>query len=300
MVQNQHHQGRYDEMITTIQRVPTSNYHSPMNLSFFEMASMVISINDGAATPELEMENFHRVPHGAKEKVPDNPKGSNPQNPKEKGPQNPNDVVPQNPKQQVVANTSPLHHGSLDTIETVSSPLPHGSPISVLAVGVVRGKVYGQEDVRGGLVGGKENPIEPISTPSKRQIIPAIQKDIDEANHFIYDHPQYATGGQNISYDQTLDSNTETPPNFQNPTSIACDPPDPVFAVCNLNTLGSKDFDAHKYRQTFGATTSQMSDAQVKEFTDQQGLSPRAVSHFSPGSRTGPPATRTRLRVKTH
>ncbi|MCD7469279.1 hypothetical protein HAX54_008207, partial [Datura stramonium] len=59
-VQNQHHQGRYDEMITTIQRAPTYDYHIPMNLSFCEMALMVISDIGGVAMPELEMEIFQR------------------------------------------------------------------------------------------------------------------------------------------------------------------------------------------------------------------------------------------------
>ncbi|MCD7455248.1 hypothetical protein HAX54_027460 [Datura stramonium] len=141
-------------------------------------------------------------------------------------------------------------------------------------------------------------------------------EDPKEADHFIYDQPQ-----------QTLNLNPETPNDVQNPTLIACDPPDPVFAVCNLNTSGCRDFDADEYKQVileddidsdseeepkntiddayamqllqaFGTTTSQMSDAQVKKFTDRQGLSPRGVSHFSPGPGTGPLATRTRLRVK--
>ncbi|MCE5167200.1 hypothetical protein HAX54_042141, partial [Datura stramonium] len=118
----------------------------------------------------------------------------------------------------------------------------------------------------------------------------------------------------------------ETP--IENPVPIACDHLDPVFAVCNLNTSGSRDFEADEYRQiisedeteydseeepkntsddahvmqllqTFGATTSQMSETHVKEVTDRQGLSPRGASHFSPGFGTSPPATRTRLKAKT-
>ncbi|MCD7462594.1 hypothetical protein HAX54_048855, partial [Datura stramonium] len=49
-------------------------------------------------------------------------------------------------------------------INTIFDPLPHGSPISLLAVGVVGGKADGQEDVSGGLVGGQEKPIDPFST----------------------------------------------------------------------------------------------------------------------------------------
>ncbi|MCE3216643.1 hypothetical protein HAX54_007293 [Datura stramonium] len=118
----------------------------------------------------------------------------------------------------------------------------------------------------------------------------------------------------------------ETP--IENLVPIACDPPDPVFAVCNLNTSSCRDFEVDDYRQiisedeteydseeepknssddahamqllqTFGATNSQMSETHVKKVTDRQGLSPRGASHFSPGSGTGPPAARTRLKAKT-
>ncbi|MCD9559484.1 hypothetical protein HAX54_017443, partial [Datura stramonium] len=141
--------------------------------------------------------------------------------------------------------------------------------------------------------------------------------DIDEADHFIYDHPHDKTSVQNKSDDQvssgfhsiiereedpeevdhfiygqpqqTSTPDPETP--IENPVPIACDPPDLVFAVCNLNTSVSRDFEADEYRQiiskdeidydsgeepknttddahamqllqTFGATTSQMSEAQ--------------------------------------
>ncbi|MCE5167210.1 hypothetical protein HAX54_042554, partial [Datura stramonium] len=140
------------------------------------------------------------------------------------------------------------------------------------------------------------------------------EEDPEEVDHFIYGQPQ-----------QTRSPDQETPTEIQNPTPIACDPPNPVFAVCNLNSSGSRDFDADEYRQviseddidydseeepknttddahamqllqTFGVTTSHMSEARVKEVSDRQGLSPRGASHFSPGSGTGLPATRTRLR----
>ncbi|MCE5167290.1 hypothetical protein HAX54_046612, partial [Datura stramonium] len=171
------------------------------------------------------------------------------------------------------------------------------------------------------------------------------------ADHFIYDHPHEATRVQNNSddqipnrlhsiiereedpeevehfiYGQTQQNHTPDPRTpIENLTPIACDPLDPVFVVCNLNTLGNRDFEADEYRQvifedetdydseeepknttdyahamqllqTFGATTSQISETQVKEVTDRQGLSPRGASHFSPGSGTFPPATRTRLK----
>ncbi|MCE0480736.1 hypothetical protein HAX54_037838 [Datura stramonium] len=190
-----------------------------------------------------------------------------------------------------------------------------------------------------------DRSLSDVQTPDKRQISPEIQKDIDEADHFIYDHPHDVIGDQNISDDQvsgqlhsitesvedteeadhfiydqpqqTLTLDPETPTDVQNPTLIACDPLDPVFAVCNLNTVSRRDFDADEYiqviseddidsdskeeprnttddahvmqlLQAFGTTTSQMLDVQVKEFTDRHGLSPRGVSHFSPGSGTGP------------
>ncbi|MCD9644063.1 hypothetical protein HAX54_032035, partial [Datura stramonium] len=124
----------------------------------------------------LHTDTSLQVPNGAKENVPINPNGSNPQNPKEKGPQNPNEIAPKNPKKRmyvantstsvvlVVANTSPLPHGSPATIGTVSEPLPHGFPISLLVVGVIGGKVDGQEDGPRGLVGCQEKPIETFST----------------------------------------------------------------------------------------------------------------------------------------
>ncbi|MCE5167553.1 hypothetical protein HAX54_010110, partial [Datura stramonium] len=106
-----------------------------------------------------------------------------------------------------------------------------------------------------------------VQTPGKRQAIPEIQQDIDEADHFIYDHPHNETNVQNDSDEQLTGSlhsiigrekdleevdhfiygqpqqttNPETP--SENPTPIACDPPDPVFAVCNLNTSGTRDFE---------------------------------------------------------
>ncbi|MCE5167580.1 hypothetical protein HAX54_011255, partial [Datura stramonium] len=170
-------------------------------------------------------------------------------------------------------------------------------------------------------------------------------EDIDEADHFIYDHPHEATRVQNNSddqipnqlpsiiereedaeevdhfiYGQTQQNHTPDPGTpIKNPTPIACDPQDPVFVVCNLNTLGNRYFEADEYRQvisedetnydseeepknttddahvmqllqTFGATTSHISETQVKEVIDRQGLSPRGESHFSPGSGTGPPS----------
>ncbi|MCE0480797.1 hypothetical protein HAX54_037906, partial [Datura stramonium] len=244
-----------------------SNFKVPMNLP-----------DGGDTTANHQNPNWQcqlmpndKVPHGTKEKVPDNPKGSNSQNPKEKDRQNPNEIVPQNPKKQVVADTFPFPHGSPVTIVNVFAPLPDSSPISMLVVGVDGGMFNGQEDVI---------------------------KDL------------------------------ETLIVVQNSTPVACDPPDSVFIVCNLNSSGCRDFDADKYRQifleddiisdsedepintiddahalqliqTFGATTSQMSYTQMKEFIDRQGLSPRGATHFSPSSRTGPPATWTRLRVKT-
>ncbi|MCD9559668.1 hypothetical protein HAX54_017807 [Datura stramonium] len=120
-----------------------------------------------------------------------------------------------------------------------------------------------------------------VQTSGKRKTILEIQMDIDEADHFIYDHPQEAKGGQNISDDQVScrlhsitesdvvpDLDPETPIDVHNPTPISCDPPDP------------------------------MSDAEVKDFIDRQGLSPRGDTHFTPSSGIGPLATRTRLRVK--
>ncbi|MCD7462840.1 hypothetical protein HAX54_049452 [Datura stramonium] len=132
-------------------------------------------------------------------------------------------------------------------------------------------------------------------TPSKRQSIPEIQEDIDEADHFIYDHPQDATSVQNNSVDQFIDRlqsiiereedheevnhfiygqpqqtsapDPETP--IENPTPIACDPPDPVFAVCNLNTSGSRDFEAYEYRQVIPEDdTDYDSEEEPKNTTD--------------------------------
>ncbi|MCD9642361.1 hypothetical protein HAX54_029144 [Datura stramonium] len=359
--------------------------------------------------------------------------GSNSQNTKEKDPQNPNEILSKNSKKQnynhkrqnngktdkiasqkqmyvaknstsvvqVVADSSPLPHGSPTTINTVLDPFPHGSPIS-LAVGVVGGKADDQEDVSGGLVGGQEKPIEPFSTsqpqpdtsklvnftqngqpqndtinstvptkkakpnaqkrkaaqkkkaelevaliashhdkdspqnfgkdmtsnvvssevqtpdeqlPGSLHSITEREEDPEEVDHFIYGQPQ-----------QTTTPDPET--SIENPVPIACDPPDPVFAVCNLNTSGTRDFEADDYRQiisedeteynseeepkdtsddahamqllqTLGATNSQMSETHVKEVTDRQDLSLRGASHFSHGSGTGPPAARTRLKVKT-
>ncbi|MCD9560092.1 hypothetical protein HAX54_018534 [Datura stramonium] len=298
---------------------------------------------------------------------------------------------------QAVADTSPIPHGSPVTFGTLSDPLPYGSPISLLAVGVVGGKVDGQEDVSGGLVSSQEKPIEPFSTihshpdtsivinptqngqpqngasdstaptkkakpnaqkrkvaqkkkaeleaaliashhdkdspknfgkdmtsnvvtsevqtPGSLHSIIEREEDPEEVGHFIYGQPQ-----------QTTTPDPETP--IENPVPIACGPPDPVVAVCNLNTSGTRDFEADDYRQiisedeteydyeeepkdtsddahamqllqTLGATNSQMSETHVKEVTDRQGLSPRGASHFSPDSGTGPPAARTRLKVKT-
>ncbi|MCD7469280.1 hypothetical protein HAX54_008208, partial [Datura stramonium] len=220
----------------------------------------------------VETDRIHpsQEPHGAKEKVPDNPKGRNPQNPKEKGPQNPNEIVPQNPKRQV-QNQKKQNNGKTKQLDSQNRSMWKRSPLLLS-----RGKVDGQEDVPGGLR-AKPNAQKRKAAQKKKAELEASQiaslhdkdspqnfgkEDIDEADHFIYDHPQDATSGQNISDDQ-------------NPTPIACDPPNSMFAVCNLYTLGSKDFDADEYRQ---------------------GLSSRGVSHFSPGSGTGPPATRTRLR----
>ncbi|MCE5167660.1 hypothetical protein HAX54_015468, partial [Datura stramonium] len=41
-----------------------------------------------------------------------------------------------------------------------------------------------------------------VQTPGKRQAIPEIQQDIDEADHFIYDHPHNETNVQNNSDEQ--------------------------------------------------------------------------------------------------
>ncbi|MCE5167036.1 hypothetical protein HAX54_034410, partial [Datura stramonium] len=41
-----------------------------------------------------------------------------------------------------------------------------------------------------------------VQTPGKRQVTPKIQEDIDEADHFIYDHPHEATRVQNNLDDQ--------------------------------------------------------------------------------------------------
>ncbi|MCD9639829.1 hypothetical protein HAX54_024574 [Datura stramonium] len=151
--------------------------------------------------------------------------------------------------------------------------------------------------------------------PNRLHSIIEREEDPEEVDHFIYGQTQ-----------QTHTPDPGTP--IENPTPISCDPPNPIFAVCNLNTSGNRDFETDEYRQaisedeidydseeepknttddahamqllqTFGATTSQISEAQVKEVTDRQGLSPRGASHLSPGSGTGPPATRTRLKVKT-
>ncbi|MCD7469708.1 hypothetical protein HAX54_008873 [Datura stramonium] len=95
-------------------------------------------------------------------------------------------------------------------------------------------------------------------TPGKRQISPDIQKDIDEADHFIYDHPHEVTSGQNTSDDQhtidvvpiqTIILDPKTPTVVQMSTPVACDPPNPVFVVCNFNTSVCRDFDVDEYRQ---------------------------------------------------
>ncbi|MCE5167659.1 hypothetical protein HAX54_015397, partial [Datura stramonium] len=41
-----------------------------------------------------------------------------------------------------------------------------------------------------------------VQTPGKRQAIPEIQQDIDEADNFIYDHPHNETNVQNNSDEQ--------------------------------------------------------------------------------------------------
>ncbi|MCD7462593.1 hypothetical protein HAX54_048854 [Datura stramonium] len=174
-----------------------------------------------------------------------------------------------------------------------------------------------------------------VQTPGKRQVTPDIQEDIDEADHFIYDHPHEATRVQNDSddqipnrlhniiereedpeevdhfiYGQTQQNHTPDPGTpIENPTPTACDPPDPIFVVISKDETDyeseeepkntTDDAHAMQLLQTFGATTSQISETQVKEVTDRHGLSPRGASLCSPGSGTGPPATRTRLKVKT-
>ncbi|MCD9639406.1 hypothetical protein HAX54_023919 [Datura stramonium] len=118
-------------------------------------------------------------------------------------------------------------------------------------------------------------PTSDVQTPGKRKVTPEIQEDIDEADHFIYDHPHEATRVQNNSdnqipnrlhsiiereevpeevdhfiYDQTQQTHTPDPRTpIENPTPIACDPPDPIFVVCNLNISGNRDFEADEYRQ---------------------------------------------------
>ncbi|MCE3215190.1 hypothetical protein HAX54_001219, partial [Datura stramonium] len=138
-----------------------------------------------------------------------------------------------------------------------------------------------------------------VQTPGKRQIIPEIQEDIDEADYFTYDHPHDATSSQNNSDDQVSGR-------FHSIIEREEDP-----EVEDHFIYGSRDFEADEYRQvileddsdydskeeprnttddtyamhllqTFGATTH-MSEVQVKEVTDRQGLSLRGESHFSPG-----------------
>ncbi|MCE0481429.1 hypothetical protein HAX54_039190, partial [Datura stramonium] len=148
-------------------------------------------------------------------------------------------------------------------------------------------------------------------TPGKRQINPEIQKDIDEADHFIYDHPYEVTGGQNNSDDQhntnmvpiqIIISDLETPIVVQNSTRIACDPPDPMFAVCNLNTSGCRDFDPDEYRQVYSSndilSNSKDETIYTKDICFVVDTSLWCY-YFLDVRNLGPPATRTKLRIKT-
>ncbi|MCE2056168.1 hypothetical protein HAX54_044144, partial [Datura stramonium] len=142
------------------------------------------------------------------------------------------------------------------------------------------GKIDGQEDLIGGLEGCQEKPIDSSSTSPTYP--DTSKKDIDGVDHSTNDHPHEVTGGQNTSDDrvsaqlhsitenqedpmeddyfiydhpqhttyvvpiQTVIPNLETPIVVQKSTLVACEPPDPVFALI----------------QAFGATTSQMLDTQ--------------------------------------
>ncbi|MCE3051114.1 hypothetical protein HAX54_048925 [Datura stramonium] len=181
----------------------------------------------------------------------------------------------------------------------------------MLVVGGVGGKVDGQEDVSRGLNGAIDSTI-----PTKKATPNAQKRKEAQKKKAKFEAAQIAS------------HHDKDPQNFGKEVASDLITSDVQTPVRNLNTSGSKDFDADEYKQiilkddtesdseeeprntaydahamrllqAFGATTSQMSDAQVKEFTDRQGLSSRRASHFSPGSGTGPPATRTRLRVKT-